>query len=143
MSNVSISRAIWKNVRTSLVVAGLQIAAGLLLSYARRQGLIDAETMLRGVMVTIGLGLAVIGNGIPKSRDGPPPPTLELAALRQSVMRAAGWSLTLGGLAFAGLSAFAPLDVAPIGAMIALGGAMAVMIAFVAKWIVTSHRSPW
>ncbi len=140
MKDVSVSRAIWKSVRTSLVVGGLQVAAGLLLSQAYRQGLIDAETMMRGVMVIIGLGLAAIGDRVPKSPDGPTPPTLKLAALRQSILRAAGWSLVLGGLAFAGLWAFAPLGVAQVASMIALGGALAVMCGLVARWIFAYHR---
>jgi hypothetical protein len=144
MSDASIPReigkSVWKSVRTSLVVASVQIAAGLLLSYAKKQGLIDADTMVRGVMVIIGLGLAVIGNDIPRARDGIELPTVELAALRQAAMRAAGWSLMLGGLAIAGVWAFAPRDVAQVGSMIALGGSLAVMCGFVTRWIFIYHR---
>jgi hypothetical protein len=142
MTDLSTPRTDWKTIRAALIIAGAQIAGALLLTFARKQGLIDAEGVVRGGMVIIGLGVAAIGNMIPKTRDGLEPPTMELAALRQRVLRIAGWALLLGGLAFAGLSAFAPLNVAPMGAMIALGGSIAVMIFFVVKWIIAYHRTP-
>ena len=142
MSGLSTSRTDWKTIRASLVIAGAQVAGALLLTLARKQGLIDAEGVMRGAMVIIGLGVAGIGNMIPKTRDGVQPQTMELAALRQRVLRIAGWAMMLGGLAFASLSAFAPLNVAPVAAAIALGGSMAAMIFFVVKWIVAYHRSP-
>ena len=142
MSDLSTPRTDWKTVRASLVIGGAQVAGGLLLAWARKQGLIDAEGVMRGAMVIIGLGVAAIGNMIPKTRDGVQPQTMELAALRQRVLRIAGWALLLGGLAFAGLSAFAPLNVAPMGAVIALGGSMVVMIAYVVRWIIAYHRAP-
>jgi hypothetical protein len=142
MSDLSAPRTDWKYIRASLLIGGAQVAGALLLTLARKQGWIDAEGVTRGVMVIIGLSLAAIGNMVPKTRDGPPPPTMELAALRQRVMRTAGWALMLGGLAFAGLSAFAPLSIAPLSAAVVLGGAMAVMIFFVVKWIRAYHRGP-
>jgi len=142
MSDLSTPRTDWKTIRASLLIGGAQVAGALLLTLARKQGWIDAEGVTRGAMVIIGLGVAAIGNMIPKTRDGPPPPTMELAALRQRVLRIAGWALMLGGLAFAGLSAFAPPDVGPMAAIIALGGAMLVMIFSVVRWIVAYHRSP-
>jgi hypothetical protein len=142
MSDLTTPRFDWKAIRTALIIGGAQVAAGLLLALARKQGLIDAEGVMRGAMVIMGLGVAAIGNLIPRTRDGLPPHTLELAVLRQRVMRISGWSMLLGGLAFAGLSAFAPLSVAPTAAIIALGGSMAVMIVFVVRWIVAYHRAP-
>lgn len=141
MSDVSKTSMDWKTMRNSLAIAIAQVAGALLLAFARKQGWIDAEGVMRGAMIIIGLGVAAIGNMIPKTRDGLAPPTLELAALRQRVLRIAGWSLMLGGLMFAGLSAFAPPHVAPMGAVITLGGSIAVMIFFVVKWIVAYHRS--
>lgn len=142
MSDLSAPRIDWKYVRASLLIGGAQVAGALLLTFARKQGWIDSEGVTRGVMVIIGLGVAAIGNMVPKTRDGPPPPTVELAALRQRVMRIAGWALMLGGLAFAGISAFAPMSVAPIAAAVVLGGSMAVMIVVVVKWILAYHRRP-
>ena len=141
MSDLTTHRTDWKNIRASLLIGGAQVAGALLLTLARKQGWIDAEGVTRGAMVIIGLGVAAIGNMVPKTRDGPPPPTMELAALRQRVLRISGWALMLGGLMFAGLSAFAPPDVAPMSAVITLGGSMAVMIFLVVKWILAYHRS--
>lgn len=131
----------WLSIRHALIIAGAQIVGALLLVLAKKQGLISADTTVRGAMVLIGLSLAAIGNRIPKTRDGPTPPTLRLAALRQQVMRTAGWSMMLGGLAFAGFWAFAPVDVARTGSVIALGGSLAVMCGFVTWWIYAYHRS--
>ncbi len=142
MNNVFASAVAWKTIRASLVIAGVQVAAAMLLAFAKKQGLIDGETMMRGAMVVIGLGLAAIGNRIPKSADGPPPPSLSLAALRQKVLRSAGWAMTLGGLAFAGLCAFAPLGLAQVWATVALGMSMAMGLGFVVYWIYVYHRAP-
>lgn len=142
MSELSAPHTDWKTIRASLVIAGAQVSGALLLTLARQQGLLDAESVMRGAMVLIGLGVAAAGNMIPKSRDGVQLPTIALAALRQRVLRVAGWALMLGGLMFAALSAFAPRDVAPVAAMVALGGAMSVMMLVVVKWILAYHRSP-
>ena len=47
-----------------------------------------------------------------------------------------------GGLVFAGVWAFAPLDVAPVGAAIALGVSMALGLSGVTWWIFAYHRVP-
>lgn len=142
MSDYSASRFDWKTIRASFVIAGVQIAGALALTLARKQGWIDTEGVMRGALVIIGLGVAAIGNMVPKTRDGPAPPTLALAVLRQRMLRTAGWALMLGGLTFAGVSAFAPAEAAPLGAMIALGGSIAVMMVSVVTWIVAYHRAP-
>ncbi len=134
-------RNTWKSLRGWLVIVGLQIAGGLLLSLAYRQGLLNTEGMIRGAMVLIGLGLAASGNRIPKTTDGPAPHTLPLAALRQKVLRIAGWMMMLGGLAFAGLSAFAPLQFGLVAAPIVLGVSLAIGLGFVTYWIHVYHRS--
>lgn len=142
MSDVSTSGNAWKNIRASLVIAGVQVFAGLLLALASSNGFISRETMVRGAMVVVGLGLAAVANMIPKRPDGSPPSTLRLAALRQSVMRTAGWAMMVGGLLFAGLWAFAPLDIAEVGSVMALGVSMALGLSGVTWWIFAYHRSP-
>ena len=139
MSEVSTSHNFWKSIRFALILAAMQVGGGLLLTLAKSRGLIDGEAVTRGVLVLIGLCIAAIGNKIPKTSDGPPPQTLTHAALRQKVLRAAGWSMMLGGLAFASLWAFAPLDVARVASITVLGGSMAVMCGFVASWIYAYH----
>ncbi|MEQ1785393.1 MAG: hypothetical protein ABMA14_28940, partial [Hyphomonadaceae bacterium] len=127
-------RNTWKSLRGWLVIVGLQLSGALLLTLAHRQGLLDAEGMIRGSMVLIGLGLAASGNRIPKTTDGVQPHTLPLAVLRQKVLRIVGWMMTLGGLAFVGLSAFAPLQFGLVAAPIVLGVCMAIGLGFVVYW---------
>lgn len=142
MSDISPSGNAWKTIRASLVIAGAEVCGGLLLVLASSNGLISGETTLRGAMVLGGLGFAAVANIIPKRPDGPPPPTLRLAALRQSVMRRAGSAMMVGGLVFAGLWAFAPLDVAQVGGALALGVSMALGLSGVTWWIFAHHRAP-
>ena len=86
-------------------VAILVLALGA--SFARQQGLIDADTTTRIVLGAIGLQIAWFGNRMPK-RFAP-------SAKAQQVQRVGGWSLALSGLVYAGLWAFAPFPVALIG----------------------------
>lgn len=141
MSDNPSSGAGRKNIVTALIIAAAQVGGALLLSLARRQGLIDEETVTRGVMVLIGLGIAVYGNAMPKGLEGPPPQSIATAALRQAISRVGGWAMTLGGLAYAGLWAFAPRDIAMMGCIIAVGGAVAVMLGYAAWRIVASRSS--
>lgn len=134
-------RSTWKSLRSWLVIVGFQLAGAMLLSLAYRQGLLDTEGMIRGAMVLIGLGLAASGNAIPKTTDGVQPHTLPLAILRQKVLRTTGWMMTLGGLAFAALSAFTPLQFGLVAATVALGACMAIGLGFVVYWIYVYHRS--
>lgn len=142
MNDIVSSRKTWNAFRTSLIIAGALVCGGLLLAFARSRDLISDAAMLRGAMVLVGLGFAAVANIIPKWPDGPPPPTLQLAALRQSAMRTAGWAMMAGGLLFAGLWAIAPLDIAPAGAVIVLGVSMAWGLMSVTRWIFAYHRSP-
>ena len=90
------------------------------------------------MQVIIGLILAAYGNFMPK----------DVALLRsacttsrsQSVMRVGGWSITLAGLAYAGLWAFAPIAFADIASMIVVITALLVMAGY-CGWAVLSCRS--
>lgn len=141
MSDHASPRPAVKSIRSALILAGIQLGGALLLAFASAMGLIDDETKTRGVMVLIGLCLAAIGNSMPKTLDGPPPESVSLAALRQAVLRLGGWALMLGGLAFAGLWAFAPRDVAFVGSLTAVGAAMVVTVGGCGWWVFNHHRS--
>ena len=141
MSNISGSRPAGGSLRSAVILGGVQIGGALLLALANQQGLIDDETRTRGVMVLIGLCLAATGNRMPKTMDGPPPRSVSLAALRQSVLRLGGWALMLGGVVFAGLWAFAPHDLALVGSLIAVGAAMLVTIGGCGWWVFNHYRS--
>lgn len=130
-----------RSIHSAFIIAGVQIAGALLLTLARAQGMIDGETATRGVMVLIGLGVAAMGNRMPKMLDVPTPPSLAIATLQQAVHRTGGWALMLGGLAYAGFWAFAPRDVAKVGCIVAIGAAMAVMIGNFTWRVFAYHRS--
>ena len=51
-------------------------------------------------------------------------------ARAQSALRVGGWSMTLAGLAYAGLWAFAPLGVANIASMVVVAAAMLITMGF-------------
>lgn len=141
MSDNPSSRAAWRSIRAALVIAGGMVAGGALLALAREQGMIELDTLVRGGNVVIGLGLAAVGNIMPKMLDGSPPQTLLLAALQQAVHRVGGWAMTLAGLAYAGLWAFAPSGVAATGGMVAIGAGVAVLCGNFAWRVFAYHRS--
>lgn len=93
-----------KDLIKSLMVAGGLIAVALAATLARSMGLIDGDAVTRLVMAATGLMLVWYGNRMPK--------TLVPAAKARQVQRVGGWSMVLSGLIYAGLWAFAPLDIA-------------------------------
>lgn len=93
-----------KDIRGALIVAGGLILLALGASFARGQGLIDQDTMLRLVIGANGLMIAYFGNRAPKAFA----PT----AFARHLARFAGWSQVLSGLVYAGLWAFAPIPIA-------------------------------
>ena len=131
----------WRAIRAALIIAGAQVCGCLLLILAYKQEMIDRETLMRGGMVVCGLGLAAIGNIMPKMMDGSPPQTLALATLKQSTYRVGGWAMSLAGLVFASLWVFAPFDVAATGCVVALGAGIAVMFGYKAWRVFAHHRS--
>lgn len=76
-------------------------------TFARNLGYVDADTVTRLVLGATGLMVAWFGNRMPK--------TIAPSARARQAQRVGGWSMALSGLVYAGLWAFAPLDVALIG----------------------------
>lgn len=134
------SRTARKQIVSALIIAGVQVGGALLLTYARKQGMIDAETVTRGVMVLIGLGLAAFGNTMPKMLDGPPR-TVREATAAQSVLRVGGWAMTLSGLAFAALWAFAPRAGAEIASVAIVAAGVAFMLGYAVRTGIVSRTS--
>ena len=83
------------------------VALALASSYARRIGLLEAETVTRIVMCATGLMVAWFGNLMPK-RFVP-------NALARQATRVGGWSMALSGLIYAALWVFAPTQTAVVG----------------------------
>jgi hypothetical protein len=89
---------------------------------ASKLGYIDRETLTRLVIGINGLMVAWYGNRIPK-RFAP------TAAIKQ-VQRVAGWSQVLSGFAYAGLWAFAPMNVAIIGGSAVILASLAITFGY-------------
>ena len=105
----------FRTLLPALILAGLLLALAAGLRMAEANGVIDTDTARRGVQVAIGLILAGFANRMPKQIRRWRGPAAD--AREQQALRVGGWSLTLAGLAHAGLWAFAPLAVADILAM--------------------------
>lgn len=119
-----------KHILFSLKLAAIMIGAALLLSLARKQGLIDGELVVRAIGVIIGLALAAYGNVMPKMLYGPPPRSIHHATLAQAVVRVSGWAMTLAFLAWAALWAFAPQELVIIGSLAVVGASASVMLGY-------------
>ncbi|MFT4911646.1 MAG: hypothetical protein ACI9YM_000216 [Brevundimonas sp.] len=127
-----------KRLFPALILAGLLLAVAGGLRLVESQGLIDADTARRGVQVAIGLVLAAFANRMPK-QVGRWRGVLADARERRA-LRVGGWSLTLAGLAHAGLWAFAPLAVADVVAMAVVATATLVTLGF-ALWSMALCRA--
>ena len=120
----------------ALAVAFLAGAAAL--RYAGSQGFIGEDVATRAVQVVIGLGLAAYANVMPKQLGGPRR-SAEAETRAQAALRVGGWSITLAGLAHAGLWAFAPLSFANPASMVLVAGALIVTLGY-AVWCFTASR---
>lgn len=129
-----------KEILFGLKLAAAMIAGSLLLTFARKQGWVDAEQVMRGHNIIIGLALAAFCNFMPKRMTGSPR-TLQHAGLAQSIGRVGGWAMTLAFVVWSALWAFAPLDVAGIGSMAAVGTGVAMMIGYTV-WKCAASRVP-
>ena len=96
-----------QELTTGVAWAAAMIILALGATVAKQQGYIDGDTLTRIVIGANGLMIAWFGNRMPKTMA----PTH--CAARAS--RVGGWSMVLSGLTYAGLWAFAPMDVALVG----------------------------
>ncbi len=101
-------------VRPFVMSVGVVLLAMAGFAIARETGLVSPDFGKRGAAAMLGLMLSVCGNILPKIAR-----RLELgretAAAYASADRLAGWALVVGGLAYAGVWAFAPIERAPLG----------------------------
>lgn len=102
-----------KSLKPGLIMAAVQIGWALACVGAARLGWISYDMSLRLTMAVIGLVLVYQANAIPKDVAG-------RSTNYQAVKRVAGWALVLGGLAYAAIWLFAPLEVAALGSMAAV-----------------------
>lgn len=93
-----------KELQVGLAWGGGIILLALTATFARNQGYIDQDAVLRIVIGANGLMIAYYGNRAPKA--------VAPSAYAQRVARVSGWSMVLSGLVYAGLWVFAPIPVA-------------------------------
>jgi len=106
-----------KRTSVALVVAVLFLGSAVALKYAQGVSLIEPDTARRTIQVMVGLILAAYANLMPKDVGRWRSSTLA-AARAQSALRVGGWSMTLAGLIYAGLWAFAPLGFADVASTV-------------------------
>lgn len=98
----------------------LVLALGL--SFARKAGYVDHETVTRIVIGATGLMVAWFGNMMPK-RFVP-------STTARKVHRVGGWSLVISGLIYAAAFAFAPIQTAVIVGCTAILTGIAITVGY-------------
>ena len=93
-----------KELLVALAWGGGMVLLALAATFARNQGYIDQDAVLRIIIGANGLMVAYYGNRAPKA--------VAPSVYAQRVARVSGWSMVLSGLVYAGLWAFAPIQVA-------------------------------
>jgi hypothetical protein len=130
---------ILKRTWFALLLAALFLGTAAALKYSQSIGLIDAETVKRTVQVMCGLLLAAYSNFMPKDL-GHWPASAAAVARAQSALRVGGWSLTLAGLTYAGLWAFAPLPFANLASLVIVASATLITMTY-AGWTLMACRA--
>src|SRR5688572_12657132 len=120
---------ILKRMSVAVAVAVLILGAAAGLSYAQRLDLIGPDAARRTMQVMMGLILAAYSNLMPKD-VGRWRASVLAAARAQSALRVGGWSMTLAGLAYAALWAFAPLGIADVPGMGVVAVAMLITMGY-------------
>jgi hypothetical protein len=122
----------------ALALSILVTAAAL--KYAQGLEVIGSDFARRAMQVMIGLVLAGYGNVMPKE-IGQWRASAAAARRSQSALRVGGWSMTLAGLTYAGLWAFAPMAVADVAATSVVAFATVLMAAYAARTFFLCRRN--
>jgi hypothetical protein len=130
---------ILKRTGFALALGAFILAAAAGLRYAEGADMLGADGARRTMQILIGLLLAAYANFMPK-QIGSARRSPHAESRAQAVLRVGGWSLTVAGLVYAGLWAFAPLPVADIASMIAVAAALVLTLGY-ALWSFTACRS--
>jgi hypothetical protein len=120
---------ILKRTSIAIVVAVVFLGSAAALKYAASVELIGPDTARRVVQVMAGLMLAAYANLMPKD-IGRWRASAVAAARTQSALRVSGWAMTLAGLVYAGLWAFAPLGFADVASMVVVASAMLITMGY-------------
>ncbi|HEY0955015.1 MAG TPA: hypothetical protein VGE36_09680 [Roseateles sp.] len=111
-----------KEVVSSLAWGIGIVVLALAASFARKLGYMDSDTVTRLVIAATGLMIAAFGNRMPKA--------FVPSQRARQVQRVGGWSLMLSGLVYAGLWAFAPMQVAVVGGTAVIAAGMVVTVGY-------------
>ena len=136
---VTAYRWILKRTSFAVALAALLLGTAAALSYAQRLDLIGPDAARRTVQVLVGLILAAYANLMPKD-VGPWRGSVFAVARAQSALRVGGWSMTLAGLVYAALWAFAPLPFADVASIIVVASAMLITMGY-GGWMLLACRS--
>ena len=120
---------ILKRTSFAVAIAVLVMGTAAALRYAQGLDLIGPDAAKRTLQVMIGLILAAYANLMPKD-IGRWRASALAAARAQSTLRVGGWSMTLAGLAYAGLWAFAPLAFADVASIVVVASAMLITMGY-------------
>jgi hypothetical protein len=130
---------ILKRMSFAIALAALFLGTAAALHYAQAIDLIGPDAARRTIQVMSGLILAAYANLMPKD-VGPWRASTRAMAKGQSALRVGGWSMTLAGLAYAGLWAFAPLGFANVTSMIVVASALLITMGY-GGWTFLACRS--
>jgi hypothetical protein len=128
-----------KRTSMALAVAVVFLGTTAALSYAKDLGWIEPETVRRTVQVIVGLMLAAYANVLPKD-VGRWRASAAAMGRAQSAQRVGGWSMTLAGLTYAGLWAFAPVAVANLASTLVVASAMLITMGY-GGWTLLACRA--
>lgn len=117
------------SIAVSLAIAAGFIITALALNFAEDAGWVGPDIPTRVILVMMGLTAAIYANVAPK-QIGKPLASAEAERRAQAARRASGWSLTLGGLTYAAIAAFAPLSIAPIAAVAVMASGLVFAIGY-------------
>jgi hypothetical protein len=129
-----------KRLGWAIALAAFILGSAMALRYAEGAGWIGDEGARRTMQALIGLMLAGYANLMPKQL-GRPRGTPRAEAAAQAVLRVGGWSLAVAGVAYAGVWAFAPLDVADIAGMAVVAGAMLLTLGYAVQAFTACRRA--
>ena len=130
---------ILKRTSFAVALAALFLGTAAALSYAQGLDLIGPDAARRTLQVMAGLILAAYSNLMPKD-VGPWRGSALGVARAQSALRVGGWSMTLAGLAYAGLWAFAPLAFADVASIVVVLSAMLITMGY-GGWTLLACRT--
>lgn len=128
-----------KRLGWAIALAAFILGSAAGLSYLETNDLIGPDLARRSVQALIGLVLAGYANVMPKQLERLQG-SVRAQAAAQAAVRVGGWSLTLGGLAYAALWAFAPLEFANTASIVVVGGATLLTLGY-AVWSFATCRS--